>query len=61
MCGAVLTRRLTDAVTSGLVDLDLPAGVTADTLTQYPRAIGLLTEPLRRIATRTLEVGKYPG
>jgi EmrB/QacA subfamily drug resistance transporter len=48
--GAVLTRQLTDAITSGLVGVELPDGVTADTLTQDPRALGALTEPLRSIA-----------
>jgi EmrB/QacA subfamily drug resistance transporter len=48
--GAVLTRQLTDAITSGLVGVELPDGATADTLTQDPRALGALTEPLRSIA-----------
>lgn len=48
--GAILTRRLTDAITSGLTGIDLPDGVTAETLTQNPRALGSLTEPLRSVA-----------
>jgi len=48
--GAVLTRQLTDAITTGLVGVDLPDGVTPDTLTQNPRALGALPEPLRTIA-----------
>jgi EmrB/QacA subfamily drug resistance transporter len=48
--GAVLTRQLTDAITTGLVGVDVPDGVTPDTLTQNPRALGALPEPLRSIA-----------
>jgi EmrB/QacA subfamily drug resistance transporter len=48
--GAVLTRQLDDAITAGLVGVELPDGITTDTLTQDPRALGALTEPLRSIA-----------
>ena len=48
--GAVLTRQLDDAITAGLVGVELPDGITTDALTQDPRALGALTEPLRSIA-----------
>jgi hypothetical protein len=52
--GVILTQRLTAAVTDDLAGIDLPPGVDVASLTENPRALTLLDEPLRTITTTGL-------
>lgn len=52
--GAILTRRLSGGLTERLATVEVPPGVTTATLTENPRAISLLNEPLRSAATGAL-------
>lgn len=55
--GTVLNRRLDAALTERLTGVDLPAGLTVDTLAQDPRAIAGLPEALRTAVTEALSSG----
>jgi len=52
--GTILTSRLDTELADRLVGVDLPPGVTADTLARSPRAIAALPEPLHSAAAGAL-------
>lgn len=52
--GVILTSRLTNSISQGLTGVDLPDGVDVATLTENPRVLTLLDEPLRTITVNGL-------
>ena len=52
--GTILTSRLDTELTDRLVGVDLPPGVTGDSLARSPRAIAALPEPLHSAAAGAL-------